>query len=145
MSEELFNGLTRENFIARWTEALRSGKYAKTVGFLHTVNGWCCLGVLCDVAGLAGHKEVNEGAYSYFGEIAQLPAQLAKHLDINENGGLHVPLTFDKDRDGRADNEAHHSLANINDDTNYSFSQIADVIEQKHAAGHLRPYSYLAG
>lgn len=34
---------------AKWLEALRSGKYKQSQGFLNTLNGMCCLGVLCDV------------------------------------------------------------------------------------------------
>lgn len=39
---------------ARWLEALRSGRYKKTCGELHTAatDGYCCLGVLADMEGL---------------------------------------------------------------------------------------------
>jgi len=33
----------------RWVAALRSGKYKQTSGFLRTEDGYCCLGVLCDI------------------------------------------------------------------------------------------------
>lgn len=34
----------------KWIQALRSGKYEQTKGTLHVQdNGYCCLGVLCDV------------------------------------------------------------------------------------------------
>lgn len=33
----------------RWIEALRSGKYQQSRKYLHDENGFCCLGVLCDL------------------------------------------------------------------------------------------------
>ena len=32
-----------------WIKALLSGEYDQTFGSLHTKEGYCCLGVLCDV------------------------------------------------------------------------------------------------
>jgi hypothetical protein len=32
-------------FKTQWLAALRSGEYPQTDGFLHTLNGYCCLGV----------------------------------------------------------------------------------------------------
>jgi hypothetical protein len=36
---------------AKWVEALRSGDYAQCKNYLRHEGGFCCLGVLCDVAG----------------------------------------------------------------------------------------------
>ena len=33
----------------KWVKALRSGQYQQTHGQLRTEEGYCCLGVLCDV------------------------------------------------------------------------------------------------
>lgn len=33
-----------------WVSELRSGKYQQTTGYLQNENGFCCLGVLCDMA-----------------------------------------------------------------------------------------------
>jgi len=57
---------------AKWTEALDSGKYPQTIGLLHRTTqpqvqapGYCCLGVLCEVAGLKqnpfGHFKMVDG------------------------------------------------------------------------------------
>jgi hypothetical protein len=35
---------------ALWTAALRSGEYEQTKGYLRTDEGYCCLGVLCEIA-----------------------------------------------------------------------------------------------
>lgn len=34
----------------KWVSALRSGEYPQTTGRLHDEDGYCCLGVLCEVA-----------------------------------------------------------------------------------------------
>lgn len=40
---------------AKWIEALESGRYEQTRGALHVKDeGYCCLGVLCDVIDPAG-------------------------------------------------------------------------------------------
>lgn len=43
---------------ARWLTALRSGTYVQAREHLHTPEGFCCLGVLCDVAGAEWKKNV---------------------------------------------------------------------------------------
>jgi len=56
-----------------WVDALRSGDYNQTTGVLHDGFGYCCLGVLCDLAVKAGvvsevdpngiaHRAVYDGA-----------------------------------------------------------------------------------
>ena len=41
----------------KWVKALRSGKYEQCTGRLHLKgDGYCCLGVLCDIVG-AGRWE----------------------------------------------------------------------------------------
>jgi len=37
---------------AKWVEALRSGEYQQCVGTLHDGVGYCCMGVLLEVAGM---------------------------------------------------------------------------------------------
>lgn len=51
----------KEN-IRKWVEALRSGKFQQTNGALRDLDGYCCLGVACEVSGLgywanAPHKD----------------------------------------------------------------------------------------
>ncbi len=37
---------------AKWVASLRSGDYPQSIARLKQSDGWCCLGVLCDVSGL---------------------------------------------------------------------------------------------
>ena len=54
---------------SKWTEALRSGEYKQGEHFLYddTNNSYCCLGVLCDIAGLPedgmAYREVPDGDF----------------------------------------------------------------------------------
>ena len=40
-----------------WAKALRSGTYEQTPGSLHTIDGFCCLGVRCDLSRKEGNGE----------------------------------------------------------------------------------------
>ena len=43
----------------KWLEALRSGEYSQTTETLKDENGFCCLGVLCDVIDPDGWKNIS--------------------------------------------------------------------------------------
>ena len=92
-----------------WIDALRSGKYRQGQGVLRTRdNGFCCLGVLCDIVDTDSWKVVNvsgeEKFDSTFGSdsISGFPKQEVLDLvgmsfedaetlaDLNDNG-----CTFD--------------------------------------------------
>lgn len=44
----------KEN-IQKWVDALRSGKYKQTQNQLKTTDGYCCLGVYCEI----NHRVIN--------------------------------------------------------------------------------------
>jgi hypothetical protein len=48
----------------RWVKALRSGEYKQTKGALRADSGYCCLGVLCDLAEKEGIV-VSEHKYGH--------------------------------------------------------------------------------
>lgn len=70
---------------ARWLEALKSGKYRKARKRLRNKKGgMCCLGVLCDVAGLDWHAS----GYATHKSIAasdaeQLPYDFAEEIGMS--------------------------------------------------------------
>lgn len=96
---------------AKWVEALRSGKYKQTQRRLQFKNGYCCLGVLCDIsnAGIWIGNDFKMGARAV--HRVNLPTALMQLVGIQ-------PSIEDK-------------LAAMND-TGSSFAEIADWIE-----GHL--------
>ena len=117
---------------AQWVSALRSGEYKQTDGTLHRVisvsadgEGYCCLGVLCDIAVKAGvirsridgSREVFEAGTEW--ESGVLPAKVERWAGLdNENPMVRTAEGYDS------------SLASLNDD-GYSFGAIADLIENQ--------------
>ena len=72
---------------ARWVEALRSGKYKQGRGVLRSLNDeFCCLGVLCDVAGVEWVPSSNSGECAYAAifegddSVLMLPRELGRRL-----------------------------------------------------------------
>lgn len=112
---------TQQKARRMWVKALRSGKYAQGQGQLKTTDGYCCLGVLCDLA-------VKHGIIRNFNpgdpDLVDYP-EVMNWVGLTEPGGA-----FTK-RNGRTDD-----LASLNDGggphkRKSSFKKIADVIEKE--------------
>lgn len=126
---------TREEYQARrkaWVEALRSGKYQQTKSMLYDGDGFCCLGVACDISKLgdwelADESDVDVGAHNYVCEMdvdaVGLPDDVRDWLGLKNSSGQHL-INGGKD---------YETLPNINDHEGKSFSEIADLIEQRAA------------
>lgn len=136
-----------EDVKAEWLAALRSGEYKQTIGALEYTEhnnddedlvGYCCLGVLCDLAakkGITGRKihrvsvrSVTDADYfedvlygsDQAGWISQiLPADVQIWADIT---GGNPDIALD-------DGFGTTSLAELND-MGKSFAEIADIIEE---------------
>ena len=95
-----------------WAEALRSGKYAQTKRVLRRKDGYCCLGVACDLFGGGSWLNDQQGIYWYRTKgrdcDVQLPAALQRALGL--------------------DNGTEVTLMDMND-RGESFDTIADYIE----------------
>jgi hypothetical protein len=96
----------------KWLKALRSGKYKQGTGALRSDGSYCCLGVLCDVAGAewVGSEDGDAAAWAGQWSAQDLPASLRIHT------GLSWPDT--------------HHLMVMNDECEESFSAIANWIEK---------------
>jgi hypothetical protein len=67
----------------KWLAALRSGEYEQTTGILrNTTPAYCCLGVLCEVAGVPRRdiKIQSEYDFSSFGHIGISACNLPDHF-----------------------------------------------------------------
>ena len=76
---------------AAWLKALREGKYQQARQRLRCGNGFCCLGVLCDLLYPAAWDQdelVLVGVrYDKFAPVALLPKQLQRALaKMNDSG-----------------------------------------------------------
>lgn len=117
----------------KWVEALRSGKYKQTRGVLRRRGGsYCCLGVLCEIAreeGIVDRRwESRYKEYVYFNPVfppdsnsCDLPEAVVRWSGLDSSDPeVDIPRGIDK-----------QTLASLNDELKYSFSKIADVIEQQ--------------
>lgn len=101
----------------KWVAALRSGEYKQGKGLLRHADEYCCLGVLCAVAGLEYVQAQDERVVGYFladwgrKYTTALPSVLFPAL-----GWARIS-----------------SLVTMNDAQNKTFSEIADYIEGVNA------------
>ena len=123
----------------KWIDALRSGNYEQGSEKLRTVNGYCCLGVLCDIYAqendtqwkFMGNEETNFQLMDYWYFLDQsefLPESVMNWAGLRtHNPSVRVYCEDSDDEDQRYYND---EIANVND-SGYSFSQIADIIQQQ--------------
>lgn len=95
--------------------ALESGKYTQDVNYLRTTDGYCCLGVACDLYD-SSRWQPRAGVFSFIEYEDVLPFEVQHHF------GFPVPegIRFDDD----------NSLTSLNDDDNESFCEIAERIRR---------------
>ena len=111
-----------------WIKRLRSGKYKQVSGVLHSDNGYCCLGVLCEIA---VEQEIipqptkpnDAGVYTYVRSKEGLPEKVRKWAGISKMGDFLF-------RNEKEDFDYKVSLAELNDEGE-SFSSIANIIEKE--------------
>ena len=110
----------------KWLDALRGGEYSQGRFQLRDDdNNFCCLGVLCDLYLKEHNKEWVKGEEQFAYLIPSQDGNSGEILtnEVIEWSGLklHNPeLTFGED---------HGVITDLNDHENYSFEQIADLIE----------------
>lgn len=115
----------------KWVDALRSGEYQQATGKLKSQEGFCCLGVLCDL-----YAKEHEDAgweyrgpdrpsdptdYWYFDDQSEfLPESVAQWAGFQDQT-VYVKVVDDVYREV--------DVAELNDDGD-SFKRIADLIEE---------------
>lgn len=110
----------------KWVEALRSGKYKQGKERLcDKDNNFCCLGVLCDIY-LSERNDEWENTSGIdklcYGLSCYPPPEVRNWAGLDyRNPHVKVPCGPDGTR----------SLGVLNDDCNYTFEQIADLIEEQ--------------
>lgn len=112
----------KSNVKKLWLQALRSGKYEQTQGTLRdTENGFCCLGVLCNLHAQTHPKIAAREKHStaYMGHSGDLPHSVMQWAGLEDSDPLVVYR-------GEAD-----TLAGLNDSVGLSFKKIANVIEKQ--------------
>ena len=112
---------------AKWVRALRFGAYTQTRSYLHTSEGFCCLGVLCDLYRQEKGGSWIDGEECF--EFDDTGAQTGLPEVVREWAGLSEgdPEVM---RDSDEPEQGHTSLAQMNDD-GLRFERIAAVIEEQ--------------
>lgn len=127
----------------KWIDALLSGKYEQGSEKLRGANGYCCLGVLCDLYAQEQNKEWDFKGYSenseeqnthpmdywvFDGESEFLPDSVREWAGMTfKNPQVRVDVT---DSDCEDEWFYHDEIANLND-TGYSFKELSNLIEQQ--------------
>ena len=122
----------KKEIAEKWMETLRSGEYKQTKGKLANVDRTehCCLGVLCELAIKDGvdvevdvRHEAEDGEDTFYTEFdketGHPPDSVREWAGMGSPSGRLYQPAYDEDT----------SLASLND-RNWSFKQIADVIEK---------------
>lgn len=120
-----------EQIKEQWVKALRSGDYKQGKTRLETDEGFCCLGVLCDLAVKAGIIErrptaaIRGGVASYGVEGLTREISVLPRLVVDWAGLIDCnPLV-------RINGHYYHALSHMNDIEGSSFLEIADLIEEQ--------------
>lgn len=135
----------------KWVNALRSGEYPQIQGNLRSPDGYCCLGVLCDLYAKEHSVEWTrmdydnnndvidipesqfsswqfgdffEDCYYFESEEGVLPKVVSKWAGLSNNGNPELQVPLDESYE-----ETTKSLMDLND-SGISFSEIADLIEK---------------
>lgn len=97
----------------KWINALRSGEYAQTKECLQNSDGYCCLGVACEVLIPKGLQYVEEEGF-LIGDFPDDQKYSPKWLtEINDDFS----------------HKTSQELAQLNDVDHMSFDEIADCLE----------------
>lgn len=116
-----------EEIKQQWLTALRSDEYPQTDGYLRDEQGYCCLGVLCDLAVQAGvvecFKTADDPFYRYNADESVLPKEVIKWAGLDHSDPY---VTVEDGWDA----EARSQLSELND-SGMSFADIADLIEKE--------------
>lgn len=128
----------------KWIEALRSGKYKQSKKALRNDDGFCCLGVACDLMDSEWKYQDDEGEYYFDSENNVLPESVKAWIGTefrnpriypNKNdisrikGELSSRTTGGNRLINHLDEMGSITLAELNDN-GFSFEFIAEMIEK---------------
>jgi hypothetical protein len=128
-----------------WASLLESDMYKQVTGRLRgkeinildevvVEDGFCCLGVACDLYGKVMGVEWEKngiGQWSFMGSVGALPEAVADWYGLyDEDPCLEVDVLKEIDRDEDGEFDTPECLSSLNDDHNLNFKQIAQGIRK---------------
>jgi hypothetical protein len=118
----------KENIKDKWVAALKSGEYEQGKSFLKCDDKFCCLGVLTDLHikenGREWEMSSSEGVYKYEVNSMFLSGSVVEWAGLKSRTG-NLPESLGKSDGGHNLDD----LTVLNDEGEYTFEQIAEVIE----------------
>ena len=121
--------MTQLEALKLWVKALRSGDYIQGKGYLHMEDRFCCLGVACDLfkeqLGLTVRDNLEDEpvVVTYDGEDGTLPEAVSTLTGVDRLGSLRSEVMVS--------GTAIYTFIELNDTAEFTFDQIADVIEEQ--------------
>ena len=122
-----------------WLKQLRDPSAKKAIRQLESAKtgGRCCLGHACFVLLPPQSRETNQyDEVLYDGYKALFPPSLAKLLNVTRGVKFVHPIVISKD----GDEVEVISITGINDGTDYTLFQIADILEEQRAKRNLKEF-----
>jgi hypothetical protein len=107
-----------------WLKALRSGKYKQAKNSLQNAYGYCCLGVACDILIPDKKLKYEKDIKFLVGGLPEDQPASPEWLNVIAEVKFNIP---EKNR--------KIYLSELNDHIGYSFSQIADLVEDTFLKG----------
>ena len=133
-----------------WLNVMRDPESGKATGELEDATNpseRCCLGHLA-YSMESDRRRNNIGPsveYFYPGSASwsttYLPVSLAKELDMDKIGSFIKPITVDGIVKFNGAITEFNSMSELNDDTDLTSAQIADIIEEQWEAGNIGPFN----
>jgi len=113
----------KQKIAEKWVKALRSGKYKQTKHSLKDDNGYCCLGVLCEISGMGEFKKREE----------LLKNKFYQYITETETDGVVLPaLVMSWSGIQSVDGDFRDENLTAMNDCGFSFKKIADIIEKNY-------------
>jgi hypothetical protein len=125
----------------KWLKALRSGEFKQCKGTLYSNGAFCCLGVLAEIVHREHPDKFEKKIFFSIGnedlclydskniDLSELLQEITGLTSVGEIPGGGIRIDEDGSEDGFAPMYTH--LAELNDDAEWNFNQIADVIQEK--------------
>lgn len=134
----------KQDILNQWLAALRSGEYKQGQGKLRVSEGFCCLGVLCDlyakahsnaewheVKHLDGANFLVKGEYGAFDEYDYLPIPVQQWAGVTE-ANPRVGAGYGQTRNVKVEQlTVGHEMRPLSElnDSGMSFEKIARLLE----------------
>jgi hypothetical protein len=104
----------------KWVAALRSGEYKQATHYLNSPQGFCCLGVLCDLHAketCTDWEEKGKVGLRYLGSEMTIPGTVQEWARLSSNHGESVSIN------------RCSTLLTTHNDEGRTFAEMADAIE----------------